>query len=43
MNLNRKDDAIAAVMELRRMALTIPSASLLRLTNIRLAGMDPLV
>lgn len=42
LNLNRKDDALAAVMELRRMALTIPSASLLRLTNIRLAGMDPL-
>ena len=40
-NLNRKNDALAAVMELRRMALTIPSASLLRLTNIRLAGLDP--
>ena len=40
LNLNRKDEALAAVMELRRMALTIPSASLLRLTNIRLTGMD---
>lgn len=40
LNLNRKEDAIEAVMDLRRMALTVPSASLLRLTNIRLAGLD---
>ncbi len=39
-NLNRKDDAVAAVLELRRMSLTLPSASLLRLTGIRLAGLD---
>ncbi|HEV7796580.1 MAG TPA: TlpA disulfide reductase family protein [Pyrinomonadaceae bacterium] len=39
-NLNRKDDALAVVTELRRMALTIPSGSLLRLANIRLAGLD---
>jgi thiol-disulfide isomerase/thioredoxin len=39
-NLGRKNDALAVVNELRRMALSIPSASLLRLTNIRLAGLD---
>ena len=39
-NLGRKDEALAVVTELRRMALTIPSGSLLRLTNIRLAGLD---
>jgi thiol-disulfide isomerase/thioredoxin len=38
--LNRKDEAISAVAELRKLALSIPSASLLRLTNIRLAGLD---
>lgn len=38
--LNRKDEAIAAVVDLRKLALTIPSASLFRLTNIRLAGLD---
>jgi thiol-disulfide isomerase/thioredoxin len=38
--LNRKDEALAAVTDLRRMALTIPSGSLLRLANIRLAGLD---
>jgi thiol-disulfide isomerase/thioredoxin len=38
--LNRKAEAIAAVVELRKLALRIPSASLLRLTNIRLAGLD---
>lgn len=36
----RKDEALAAVAELRQLALTIPSASLLRLANIRLAGLD---
>lgn len=39
-NLNRKDEALAVVSELRHMALTIPSGSLLRLSNIRLAGLD---
>jgi thiol-disulfide isomerase/thioredoxin/biopolymer transport protein ExbD len=39
-NLNRKDEALAVVAELRRMALTIPSGSLLRLANIRLGGLD---
>lgn len=38
--LGRKDEALAAVAELRQMALTIPSASLFRLANIRLAGLD---
>jgi thiol-disulfide isomerase/thioredoxin len=39
-NLNRKDEALAVVADLRRMALTIPSGSLLRLANIRLGGLD---
>jgi thiol-disulfide isomerase/thioredoxin len=38
--LNRKDDALAVVTELRRMALSIPSGGLLRLANIRLLGLD---
>jgi thiol-disulfide isomerase/thioredoxin len=38
--LNRKDEAVSAVVEVRKLALSIPSASLLRLTNIRLAGLD---
>ena len=38
--LNRKAEAIAAVVELRKLALTIPSASLLRLANIRLSSLD---
>jgi thiol-disulfide isomerase/thioredoxin len=38
--LNRKDEAIAAVNELRKLALSIPSGRLLRLTNIRLVGLD---
>ena len=37
---NRRDEAISAVLELQKLALSIPSASLLRLTNIRLAGLD---
>jgi thiol-disulfide isomerase/thioredoxin len=41
LNMNRKDDSLAAVMNLRRMALEIPSANLFRLTNIRLAGLVP--
>ncbi len=39
-NLNRKDEAIATVQELRQLALTLPSGNLLRLANIRLAGLD---
>jgi thiol-disulfide isomerase/thioredoxin len=39
-NLGRKEEALAVVTELRRMALTIPSAGLLRLATIRLAGLD---
>jgi thiol-disulfide isomerase/thioredoxin len=38
--LNRKDEAIAAVAELRRFALSIPSGGLLRMANIRLAALD---
>src|SRR6266850_4016526 len=37
---NKKDEAIAAVTELRKLALSLPSANLLRLANIRLAGLD---
>ena len=38
--LGRKAEALAAVTELRKLALAIPSASLLRLANIRLLGLD---
>jgi len=38
--LNKKDDAIATVTELRKLALSLPSGSLLRLANIRLVGLD---
>ena len=38
--LNKKDEAIAAVTELRKLALSLPSGGLLRLANIRLAGLD---
>ncbi|HEY6232601.1 MAG TPA: TlpA disulfide reductase family protein, partial [Pyrinomonadaceae bacterium] len=38
--MNKKAEAIASVVELRKLALEIPSGSLLRLTNIRLAGLD---
>ena len=38
--LNKKNEAIAAVTELRKLALSLPSANLLRLANIRLAGLD---
>jgi thiol-disulfide isomerase/thioredoxin len=41
MQLNRKDEAIANVTELRKLALSLPSANLLRLANIRLAGLAP--
>ena len=40
MQLNKKDEAIAAVTELRKLALSLPSGNLLRLANIRLAGLD---
>lgn len=36
----RKAEAIAAVTELRKMALTLPSGNLLRLSNVRLANLD---
>ncbi|MEP6819217.1 MAG: TlpA disulfide reductase family protein [bacterium] len=38
--MGRKDEALAAVTELRRLAIAIPSGSLLRLANIRLMGLD---
>jgi thiol-disulfide isomerase/thioredoxin len=38
--LNKKDEAIAAVTELRKVALSLPSGNLLRLANIRLVGLD---
>ena len=40
LQLNRRNEALAAVADLRRLALTIPSGNLLRLSNIRLEGMD---
>jgi len=39
-NLNKRAEAIAAVQDLRRLALALPSGNLLRLANIRLAGLD---
>jgi thiol-disulfide isomerase/thioredoxin len=38
--LNKKESAIAAVEELRKTAVSLPSGNLLRLANIRLAGLD---
>ncbi|MGH9931515.1 MAG: TlpA disulfide reductase family protein [Pyrinomonadaceae bacterium] len=38
--LGRKDEALAAVTELRKLAISMPSGSLLRLANIRLVGLD---
>ncbi len=38
--LNKKDAALATVGELRKMALSLPSGNLLRLANIRLAGLN---
>jgi thiol-disulfide isomerase/thioredoxin len=38
--MGKKDEALAAMTELRHFALSIPSASLLRLANIRTAGLD---
>jgi len=40
MQLNKKDEAIATVTELRKLALSLPSGNLFRLANIRLAGLD---
>jgi thiol-disulfide isomerase/thioredoxin len=40
LQLNKKGEAIAAVTELRKLAVSIPSGSLLRMANIRLAGLD---
>ncbi|HEX9543978.1 MAG TPA: TlpA disulfide reductase family protein [Pyrinomonadaceae bacterium] len=39
-NLNKRDEAIATVQDLRKLALTLPSGNLLRLANIRLTGLD---
>lgn len=41
LNQNRKPAAMAAALELRKMAVTLPSGNLLKLANIRLLGMDP--
>lgn len=38
--LNKKDAAIAEVVELRKLAVAIPSGNLLRYANIRLMGLD---
>jgi thiol-disulfide isomerase/thioredoxin len=40
LQLNKKEAATAAIEELRKMAVTLPSGNLLRLANIRLAGLD---
>lgn len=39
-HLSNKDAAIAAALELRKTAISLPSGNLLRLANIRLAGLD---
>jgi thiol-disulfide isomerase/thioredoxin len=36
----KKNEALAAVSELRHLALTLPSGNLLRLANVRLSGLD---
>ncbi|MBC8031935.1 MAG: TlpA family protein disulfide reductase [Pyrinomonadaceae bacterium] len=38
--LNKRQSAIAAIEELRKTAVSLPSGNLLRLANIRLAGLD---
>ena len=38
--MGKKAEALAAVADLRKLALAIPSGSLLRLANIRLTGLD---
>jgi thiol-disulfide isomerase/thioredoxin len=40
LQLGKKTEAIAAVVELRKLAMTIPSGNLLRFANIRLASLD---
>ncbi|HKP46161.1 MAG TPA: TlpA disulfide reductase family protein [Pyrinomonadaceae bacterium] len=40
LNLNKKDEAIATVKDLTRLAVTLPSGNLLRLATIRLNGLD---
>lgn len=40
LNQKRQPEAIAAAMELRKLAVTLPSGNLLKLANIRLMGMD---
>ncbi len=40
LNLNQKQAAIATVSDLRKLALSFPSAKLLRLANIQLATLD---
>jgi thiol-disulfide isomerase/thioredoxin len=40
LRLNKKDEAIATVTELRKLAVSIPSGGLLRLANTRLVGLD---
>ena len=41
LQLNKKSEAIAAVSELRKLALALPSGNLLRLATIRLSGLAP--
>jgi len=38
--MGKKDDALGAITELRKLAISIPSANLLRMANIRLMGLD---
>jgi thiol-disulfide isomerase/thioredoxin len=40
LQLKKKDEAITTVIELRKLAVSLPSGNLLRLANIRLAGLD---
>ena len=39
--LNRKEAAVAAIEELRQVALSLPSGNLFKLANIRLGAIDP--
>ena len=40
MQMNKKSEALQAVGDLRKLAISIPSGNLLRFANIRLAGLD---
>ena len=40
LQLNRKSEALQAVSDLRKLAISIPSGNLLRFANIRFAGLD---